>query len=69
MPASLPSKRKQSEAAKRLAASLCFVPDDIHDMSCSYTGDNPRNVPHCRKTSTSLNGLGESIIISFANEN
>lgn len=30
--------------AKRLAASFCIVPSDIQDMSCSYTGDNPRNI-------------------------
>mgnify|MGYP006990130881 CR=1 FL=1 len=34
--------RHIEEAAKRLAASFCIVPDDIQDMSCSYTGDNPR---------------------------
>lgn len=32
------------EAAKQLAASFCTVTDDIQDMSCSYTGDNPRDV-------------------------
>jgi hypothetical protein len=34
----------QNEAAKRLAASFCIVPGDNQDMSCSYTGDNPRNI-------------------------
>lgn len=38
------TKITQNEAARRLAASFCIVPDDIQDMSCSYTGDNPRNV-------------------------
>ena len=31
----------QNKAAKGLTASFCIVPDNIEDMSCPYTGDNP----------------------------
>ena len=34
----------QNEAAKRMAASFCIVPNDIQDISYPYTGNNPRNI-------------------------
>ncbi len=60
------TKITQNEAAKRLAASFCIVPDDIQDMSCSYTGDNPRNVQDKRKVSASLCHASKGSIIGLA---
>ena len=38
----------QNEAAKRMAASFCIVPNDIQDMSYPYMGDNPRNIQNTK---------------------